>query len=219
MYRTRPLEAVSVISTSGRGTTTDSNGNYVITVREEDSLIFSYLGRSTIKFPVREMNHTSGFDIALHVNPTELNEVRVAPKNYHMDSLQNRRDYEKIFDFRKPGVSLTSPGSGGLGVGFDLDELINVFRFNRTRRILAFQRRLIQDEEDKYVDHRFNRSIVHKITHLEGNEVDSFMVKFRPSYNFTKTASDYEFYDYIKLAYNEYKDQRLQREELRQRDH
>ena len=32
MYRTKPLEAVSVMSTSGRGTTTDSNGNYVIVV-------------------------------------------------------------------------------------------------------------------------------------------------------------------------------------------
>jgi CarboxypepD_reg-like domain len=219
MYRTRPLEAVSVISTSGRGTTTDSNGNYAIGVDEGDSLTFSYLGRSTMKFPVREMNHTSGFDIALHVNPTELNEVRVAPKNYHMDSLQNRKDYERIFDFRKPGIGLTSPESGGLGVGLDLDELINMFRFNRTRRILAFQRRLIEDEQDKYIDHRFNRSIVRKITHLEGDEIDTFMLRFRPSYNFTKSANDYDFYDYIKLAYLEYKEQKVERGELHRYGH
>ncbi len=42
MYRTRPLTAVSVISTSGKGTTTDSNGNYMIIVQEQDSLSFSY---------------------------------------------------------------------------------------------------------------------------------------------------------------------------------
>ncbi len=205
MYRTRPLEAVTVMSSSGRGAYTDSNGNYVINVREEDSLSFSYLGRVTVKFPVREMNRTTGFDIALHVNATELSEVRVAPKNYRMDSLQNRKDYEKAFDFRKPGISLTSPSQGGLGVGLDLDELINVFRFNRTRRMLAFQRRLVEDEEYKFVDHRFTHYIVKKITHLEGKAADSFMVKFRPSYNFTKTSSDYEFYDYIKEAYQEYR--------------
>ena len=64
----------------GSGTTTDSNGNYVIRVDQSDSLRFSYLGRATQMFPVLMMNSTTGFDIALHVKPTELSEVRVAPK-------------------------------------------------------------------------------------------------------------------------------------------
>ncbi len=205
MYRTRPLNAVSVISTSGKGTTTDSNGNYIIVVREEDSLFFSYLGRSTMKFPLRTINVFNNFDIALHVDPTELKEVRVAPRNYRMDSLQNRRDYAKIFDFRKPGLSITSPATSGLGVGLDLDELINVFRFNRTRRLLAFQRRLLEEEEDKFIDHRFNRAIVRRITHIGNEDLEPFMARYRPSYEFTKVASDYEFLDYIKLAYRQFK--------------
>ena len=48
--RTHPLEAVSVMSTSGRGTVTDSNGNYSIVVNEKDSISFSYLGKPTMKF-------------------------------------------------------------------------------------------------------------------------------------------------------------------------
>src|ERR1700679_3276535 len=32
MYRTKPLDGVSVIANTGHGTATDSNGNYVITV-------------------------------------------------------------------------------------------------------------------------------------------------------------------------------------------
>lgn len=204
MYRTRPLDAVSVMSTSGRGTITDSNGNYSIVVNQNDSIYFSYLGRSTQKFAVREINHFVGFDIALHVNPTELNEVRIAPRDYHLDSLRNRQEYEKVFDYKKPGFAITSPNSG-LGVGVDLDALINMFKFNKTRRMLAFQRRLEEEEQDKFIDHRFNRSIVKKITHLDDDEIDSFMVKFRPSYEFTKTATDYVFYDYIKLAAKEYR--------------
>ncbi|HEX4849490.1 MAG TPA: carboxypeptidase-like regulatory domain-containing protein [Puia sp.] len=204
MYRTRPLDAVSVVSTSGRGTTTDSNGNYSIIVNLTDSIYFSYLGRSTQKFAVSEINRFAGFDIALHVNPTELNEVRVAPRNYHMDSLRNREEYEKVFDYKKPGFSLTSPNSG-LGVGVDLDALINMFKFRQTRRMLAFQRRLEEEEQDKFIDHRFNRSIVKKITHLDDDEIDSFMVKFRPSYEFTKSSTDYVFYDYIKLAAKEFR--------------
>jgi hypothetical protein len=203
MYRTHPLEAVSVVSNSGRGTITDSNGNYSIRVDESDSLSFSFLGRSTQMFAVKDMNPTTGFDIALHVSAIILNEVRVSPHNYHMDSLQNRQDYEKSFDYRKPALTLTSPENGS-GVGLDLDAIINMFKFRQTHRALAFQRRLIEDEQDKFVAHRFTPYIVKKITHLDGKPLDSFMVTYRPSYQFTKAASDYDFYDYIKLAYREF---------------
>jgi hypothetical protein len=205
MYRTRPLDAVSVICTSGRGTTTDSNGNYIITVRSDDSIFFSYLGRSTVKYPVNAINVFTNFDIALHVDPIELKEVRVMPKNYRMDSLQNRKDYAKIFDFKKPtGIKLTSPSSGA-GVGLDLDELINAFRFDRNRRMLAFQRRLKDEEREKFIDHRFSPYIVKKVTHLDDEELDSFMLRYRPSYEFCEVATDYDFLDYVKLAYQQYK--------------
>jgi hypothetical protein len=204
MYKTRPLDGVSVVCNCGIGTTTDSNGNYMIRVDQSDSLRFSYLGRATQMFPVTMMNPTTGFDIALHVNPTELAEVRVAPKNYYLDSLQNRKDYEKIFNYKKPGFAITD-GSSGSGVGIDLDQIINMFRFKRNRRLQAFQDRLIEDEHDKFVDHRFTHYIVKKITGLTDNALDSFMYRFRPSYEFTKIATDYEFYDYIKLAYQDYR--------------
>jgi hypothetical protein len=204
MYRTKPLEAVSVMCTSGAGTATDSNGNYYIVVRPEDSIYFSYLGRSTIKYPVLTINSYSSFDIALHVDPTTLKEISVMPRNYRMDSLQNRKDYARIFDFRKPGLKLTEPTSGGLGVGVDLDELINVFRFQRTRRLQAFQQRLIEEEQDKFIDHRFSPSVVIRVTHLQPPELDTFMIRYRPSYSFCQRASDYELMDYIKLAYEDY---------------
>ena len=199
MYRTKPLEAVSVVSTSGRGTTTDSNGNYLLMVSPDDSISFSYLGRTTIKYPVSGINAAVGFDIALHVNPTELKEVRVAPADYHLDSLHNREEYAKVFNFKKPGLTLTSPSSGS-GVGLDLDALINMFRFDRNRRMLAFQRRLIEEEQDKFIDHRFTRGLVKRITRLDGDALDTFMVRFRPSYEFTRAATDYDFQEYIKLA-------------------
>jgi hypothetical protein len=206
MYRTRPLDRVSVVSSSGRGTTTDTNGYYQITVSYDDSIYFSYLGRATIKYPVKEINTLSNFDIALHVDPTELKEVRVMPRSYHDDSLQNRKDYEKYFDFKKPNPFTITDGSAGLGMGagFDLDQIIRYFQFDRTRRLKAFQRRLEEDEQDKYIDHRFNPSIVLKVTHLQGDELDSFMVKYRPSYSFCKRATDYDLLEYTKLAFTEY---------------
>ena len=211
MYRTKPLDGVSVLSTSGRGTATDSLGNYSITVDNDDSIYFSYLGQATMRYPIRSLNYYNGFDIALHVDPVEMKAVKVMPRNYRSDSIQNRKDYAKVFNFKKPGFKLNGPSPNGAGVGIDLDELINVFRFARTKRIQAFQRRLVEEEQDKYVDHRFNRSIVLKVTHLQGDELDSFMVRYRPSYEFCQKATDYDLFDYIKLAFREYQKDRKDR--------
>jgi hypothetical protein len=204
MSKVRPLEAVSVVSTSGNGTITDSNGFYMIIVNENDSISFSYLGKSTVKFPVKGINLANSFDVALQVNITELREVRVFPRNYIRDSIQNRQDYAKAFNFKKPGISISGPGQG-LGVGLDLDQLIDVFRFQKNRRMLAFQRRLVEEERDKFIDHRFNRSVVKKVTRLDDNGLDSFMIRYRPSFEFCKTSTDYDLMEYIKLAYQEYK--------------
>ena len=205
--RTQPLEAVSVLGTSGQGTVTDVRGNYIITVNETDSIWFSYLNKPTPKFAVTSVTNNNQFDISLHVATTMLKEVKVMPPDYKFDSTQNRKDYAKVFNFKKPGLSISSlpQGAGGAGVGLDLEELINVFRFKRTRSMLGFQRRLLLEEEDKFIDHRFSKSIVREITLLTGEELNAFMKLYRPDYEFTKITTDYEFYDYIKKSYLNYK--------------
>jgi hypothetical protein len=204
MSQTQPLNRVSVMSSSGLGTLTDSSGAYTIIVHETDSIWFSYLNKPTPKYAVATIGNINHFDIALHVPVTELREVRVMPRSYKLDSLQNRLDYAKAFNFRKPGISLSAPESGNFGVGLDLDEFINMFNFRKNRRMLAFQQRLLQEEEDKYIDHRFTKALVKKITHLEGPALEDFMKRYRPSYLFVTDASDYELAEYIKLAWQQY---------------
>lgn len=202
--RTQPLSSVSVLSTSGTGTVTDSMGNYTLLVNETDSIWFSYLNKPTPKFAVSGINKFNGFDIALHVPVTELREVKVTPRNYKRDSIQNRLDYAKAFDFHKPGISLSNPSNGSFGVGLDLDAFINMFNFRKNKRMAHFQQRLLQEEQDKFIDHRFTRALVRKITKLSGDEQEDFMKKYRPTLDFTRTATDYEFDEYIKLAWQEY---------------
>lgn len=149
MNKTMPLEGVSVMTTSGRGTVTNYNGQYSIEVEQTDSIYFSYLNKPTIRYAISAINVMNNFDIALHTPVTELKEVKVMPRNYKIDSLQNRTDYAKVFNYQKPGLKLATPSVGG-AVGLDLDELINVFRFKRNKSMLSFQRRLVEEEQDKY---------------------------------------------------------------------
>ena len=197
-----PLEAVSILTTSGYGTMSDSLGRYSLKVNETDSIWFSYLNKATPKYSVRSIGNINSFEISLHVNVTSLKEVSVMPRSYRRDSIQNRQDYAKAFNFSKPGLStsILPPGSGGAGVGLDINELIGMFQFRRNRRMAAFQERLLREEEEKYIDHRFSRALVIKITTLRGKDLDTFMLRYKPNLEFTQFATDYEFQSYVKTA-------------------
>jgi hypothetical protein len=71
--------------------------------------------------------------------------------------------------------------------------------------MLAFQNRLFQEERDKFIDHRFSKALVIRLTKLSGNELDSFMRLYRPSYPFTLLTSDYDFQKFIKDSFTRYK--------------
>ena len=203
--RNYPMQSVSVLTTSGKGTMTDANGAYEIEVMEKDSIWFSYLNKPTMKFPVLKINNPFGFDIALQVNVPLLKEVKVRPRGYKLDSLQNRQNYEKIFGYKK-GLQLKSiTPQYGAAAGFDLNEIINAFRFKRNRQMLSFQKRLLMQEQEKSVDHRFSKALVRRLTGLSGNELDSFMFVYRPSYYFTQLSNDYDFQKYIKDSYSRFK--------------
>lgn len=199
--RSFALEAVSVLSTSGRGTMTDADGRYAIEVGEKDSIWFSYLNKPTIKFPVLKILNPFQFDISLQVNVTVLKEVKIRKRNYRQDSIQNRIDYAKIFDYEKPKLR---PSVTTSGVGFDLNEIINMFRFRRNKSMAAFKERLLQDEQDKYVANRFSKALVRRLTQIDSIAIDSFMLLYRPPYVFTKFASDYDFQEYIKIAFSRF---------------
>lgn len=201
------MEAVTVISSAGKGTITDSKGHYTIEVTEKDSVWFSYLGKPTVKYAVAKIYDASQFDVALHINIPVLKEVFVKRRNYRLDSLQNREDYAKGFNFQRPNVeSLTSIGP--LGAGIDINELIRVFQFRRNRSMESFRQRLMQQERDKYVDYRFNKALVQRLTGLTGIERDSFMLRCRPTYEFCLMTNDYQFQSFIKNCFENYQQQK-----------
>ena len=207
----RPLEAVAVISSSGKGTVTDSMGRYTISVNEKDSIWFSLIGKSTMKYPVDTISNTDRFNVMLHLRAFDLPEVTVRNSYYKFDSIQNRRDNAKGFDFRKPTLRLSSNPNynpGGLTVGFDINEIINMFRVKRNTSLLHLQRRLIMQEQDKYVSSRFTKPFVRKITKLSSPDLDSFMVRYRPDYETVLRLNDLELGYLVQKSYEQYRSER-----------
>ncbi len=200
-----PVEAVSVLSTGGVGTITDSLGQYRITVRETDSIYFSYQNKPTPRYPVSGISNTAGFDISILIKIAELPFVFVKQRNYRLDSIRNREDYAKIFNYRKPGIrSSVNPNPGSFGAGIDLNELVNMFRFKRNRSMQSFQDRLLREEQDKFIDHRFSKSLVRTLTRLNSPELDEFMKEYRPTYEMAQSLNELEFGQFIVDAYKYY---------------
>ncbi len=193
------VENVRVESTGGNFTRTDSMGHYKIAVTEKDSLTFIYQNKPTQKFAVKDIASITQFDISLGVTVKggyrTLKEVIVFARSYREDSMENRQTYADVYNYRKPTIR-TSISPGG-AVGADVNEIINMFRFKRNKHLKLFQARLEQQEQDRFVSYRFNKNFVRRITQLKGAELDSFMVRFLPTYEFASTADELTFNKYI----------------------
>lgn len=209
------VEGVRVVSTGGLFTVTDSMGRYAIMVAEKDSVAFVFRNKSTQRFSVKAIDDFSHFNISLHVTVkgkySTLKEVIVYGKSYRQDSLENRQTYADVYDYKKPTIHSSISPDGVAGA--DINEIINIFRFKRNKRLRAFQLRLEEQERDKYVNYRFNKTLVKRLTQLEGAQLETFMLRYRPGYEFTSNADEPAFNQYILNAAYQFKIDLLKKEE------
>jgi plasmid maintenance system killer protein len=205
---------VIVANKSGIFTTTDSMGRYSIWVNEKDSITFTFRNKSTQKFAVTTVTDPLHFDISLRVKYkgkySTLKEVMVFSKSYREDSIENRRTYSSIYSYTKPTVKSSTTPSGM--VGADVNELINIFRFKRNKRLKAFQLRLEADEQEKYINYRFSKTLIKKLTHLPQEQLDIFMMRYRPTYEFCSMADELVLNQYILNCSYKYKIEVLQKD-------
>jgi hypothetical protein len=203
------VPGVIVKSTGGGSTITDSLGIYHINTNENYSISFYYSNKPTQKFPVKDIGNYNDFDISLQTRVFEkyklLKEVKIYSKSYRQDSAENRQTYSRIFDYQKPGIKSTYTPGGPAGV--DIDELINIFHFRRNKMNLAFQKRLIEEEQDKYVDYKFNNKLLKRVTGLTGDSLEKYKREYKPPYEFIATATELEFYEYILKSAERFKKQ------------
>jgi hypothetical protein len=205
-----PVPAVKVRSTRGLLTFTDSLGRYLINVAPDDSIAFTYMDKSTQYFPVRKITYPQQFDISLRVRVYDryqtLNEVVVIGKTYKQDSVENRERYAKTFGASRGGATISSYNASlGEAPGLDPNELINMFRFRRNKNLKSLQKRLLDEEQEKYVNYRFNKRLVRTLTGFEGEMLEAFMKEYRPTYDFTAITNEYEFDQYVIDAAHEFR--------------
>jgi hypothetical protein len=132
--------------------------------------------------------------------------VVIYGKTRRQDSIENRLQYEKVFEHSNGGLRVTAaPGESGIGAGLELESLINMFRFRYNRSQSRFAERLIREEQDRYIAYRFNGTIVKKLTTLkDGPLLEQFLLIYKPDYLLLTQTLDIELYQYIQVAAREF---------------
>ncbi len=72
---------------------------------------------------------------------------------------------------------------------------------------LAFQKRVIADEEDKYVNYKFNNTLLTRVTGLKGVLLEKYKMQYKPGFEFITTSTELEFYEYILSTAGKFKKQ------------
>jgi hypothetical protein len=181
----------------------DMGGNFRIPATKGDTILFTsagYLPDTTI---VNDwmFAEADGYSVYLTPNMVELPSVRVGDQtNYQLDSIKRKEDYAWLDKVHRVKLAGGKRWSDGVGVSFSP---LSYFYSGEVQR-RKLRRRLKQEEIDYYIDSKFPRAYVARITGLQGDSLQTFMIRYRPSYKFCRKASNEDMLFYINDSLKKY---------------
>lgn len=180
----------------------EEDGSYRIQAAPGDHISFSSVGYKSDTITVTASLLTASCPIYLEVRPQTLQAVRVGElSNYQLDSIDRRKEYGWVYEHdNSPRVAKDRQGADGVGV------TLNIFRntSSAAKQRIRLEKRLAKEEEEFYVDSRYNKDYVSKITRLKGDSLAEFMRRYRPSYDYCRRAANVDILVYISDSYKQY---------------
>lgn len=173
-----------------------TKGEFKLSVKEGDKIVAAISG---YRLDTITYNKQSAILFYLQRLAIPLQEVVVK------DSvLSARKRYEEM---RKQFNSLNRLGNnqdllaiGSGSVGLSIDALWSAFskEGKNARRLMDVMER---DYKNNFIDEKFNKTLITKVTGLKGDKLEVFILNYRPSYYFVYGASEYDLVSYIKMAF------------------
>jgi hypothetical protein len=198
------LESVSVENiSSDRSNSSDQGGNFKISAKPGDTLVFSSIAYAPDTLIININDEAMLNAIYLRPRAKFLAAVTVLDDQYSRDSLERKNYYRKFTDstgFAKM-INDSSVASGGFGI-----TLSPISYFSKSQKnARKFKKRLAEDERQAYVDSRFSRGYVARITALKGDSLQTFLIRYRPGYDFCRKSNREDMLRYINSQLMDYK--------------
>jgi len=200
---TEHLVSVSIHNiTQQRYDLSEEDGSYRIQAAPGDHISFSSVGYKTDTITVTAALLTAAYPVYMDIRAQTLQSVRVGQfSNYQLDSMDRRKEYAWVYEHENtPHLARDRQGADGVGV------TLNIFRNTSTaaKQRIRLSKRLEKEEEEYFVDSRYNKDYVTKITKLKGDSLADFMRRYRPSYDYCRKAANVDILVYINDSYKQY---------------
>lgn len=170
---------------------TTASGEFEIEAVVNDLLTFGYPGYRLDTLLVVDdevkrvyMTPLENFNILEDVEITDLSDVQLE---------------EEIRIARERGRSLHTAQGGGIAISPS-----RLFGREAKEARKRYEL-LLEEKENRVVNSKFNEAIITPITPLKGRDLDLFIVKFRPSYEFVEKSDEEQMRLYIMDSYKEFK--------------
>lgn len=194
------LPSVTIVNVAtGQSTTTDANGNFLLTAHPGDVISYSLYGYRLQQRPATPETFIKITLAPLNVRLPEYIFKDLTP--FQKDSVELTTLYSKELNMHsvKPGFS-NANGGGFTGlIGGPIQKLSKSYKQNK-----RFKENFKSDLEQRYIDSRYTPALVTKITGLEGDDRAVFMNYFPMEYGFARAATDLEVKMWIRNNYKEY---------------
>lgn len=180
------------------------------------------VGLKKLGYQDYDLNLASNFkDFTIYLKPPSINldDVLIFSKrDYLADSLKMRKEFANVFAYKAPtikdvvvkkglrypsfGSNLVSNSTSSI-VSFDVLKTIGLLTKQKSS-ISKLKKVQLKAEEANYIDHRFNAEKIASITKLEGDSLQSFIKKYRPSAVEIRKMNDYQILMYVKKSYDDF---------------
>ena len=196
------LVSVSIENkTQRRHDLSDERGTFRIQSAQGDVLIFSHVGYQADTIIVDTSMLAADYPEYMEPKAQMLRAVEVGSlSNYQLDSMARREEYSWVYDHGTP-PRLERKRSGD-GVGVTMNIFRNASKEDQDREKL--KKRLMREEEEHYVDFRYSREYVARLTRLKGDSLQQFMMHFRPTYDYCRKAASVDIIVYVNDSFKKF---------------
>lgn len=195
------LPAVNIWNlTKGKGAVANSKAVYHIDADENDKILFSHQGYRNDTVTVEFSHLQLGYNPNMQASSRTLETVYVDESYYQRDSIQRRLDNKEIYEqSEKKFISRNGP-TDGVGIAVSPGSFFS----KKNQELRKTKQRLEEEEEQAYVDFRFSESYVAYLTKLNGQDLQDFLLTYRPSYKFCRKTDKLNMQKYITTKLEEF---------------
>ncbi|PUZ21705.1 hypothetical protein DCC81_24245 [Chitinophaga parva] len=201
-----PLAGVAITNRHSQlATTSGPDASFTLLAHPGDTILFSGINVVARYWIVPSGASRSVHDILLTPRIIDLMPVSVRNHTYKDDSIANRQEYAKAFNFHRPRVGEIIHVAP-IGIAVNINQLTHLAQLKSNRHKMFFKHQLVQYEHEGFVAAHYTERLVASTVPLSGDSLTYFVNKYRPTYEQVHDWSDYDMLYFIHQSYKRYVD-------------